>query len=136
MARYTITYKCGCTEDMQLFGKMTDRDRKIEYYKTIDCPHCRALAAAEAAKADGLVALTGSDKQIAWATEIRNTARRVADEFMTKINSGHVEAKAAIETIFAQSSASYWINNRYELTSSDVRTFASFLFRIITASNK
>ena len=36
MAKYTVTYKCGHTATIQLFGKYDDRERKIAYYKTID----------------------------------------------------------------------------------------------------
>lgn len=48
MAKYDITRKCGCEERVELFGKSTERERKIEYYETQECAACKA-------KREGLV---------------------------------------------------------------------------------
>jgi len=41
MAKYDVTYKCGHTGTVELFGKQTDRDSKLEWYKnTAVCPDC------------------------------------------------------------------------------------------------
>ena len=61
MAKYTITYKCGCTEDVQLFGKISERENKIEFYKSINCPCCKAKVSN----------LEGTPKQIAWAIDLK-----------------------------------------------------------------
>ena len=33
MAKYEVTFSCGHTEEIQLYGKETERRRKIEYFK-------------------------------------------------------------------------------------------------------
>ena len=41
MAKYDITYSCGHSGTVQLFGPHRDRDRKIEWYQDqADCPEC------------------------------------------------------------------------------------------------
>lgn len=80
MAKYDVKHACGHTREYQLFGKNSERERKIEWLATQDCPDCRA--AAEARRRDETIAgtifepvvnveLTGSEKQIAWAKSIR-----------------------------------------------------------------
>lgn len=83
MAKYDVTFSCGHTETIQLFGKETDRQRKISWYEKHGlCPEChrkqqeeakKAVAEKAAAEASkfGLPELTGTPKQIAWADEIR-----------------------------------------------------------------
>lgn len=41
MAKHTIDHSCGHSHDYQLFGPTKDRDRKIEWLATQDCPRCR-----------------------------------------------------------------------------------------------
>ena len=78
MAWYTINYKCGHTERVQLYGAHKERYAKIERMEACNCPECEAKAAQDRAAADGLPALTGSDKQISWAADIR--ARWLTDD--------------------------------------------------------
>lgn len=41
MAQYNITYSCGHTGTVELFGKTSNRDRKIDWYENCaDCPDC------------------------------------------------------------------------------------------------
>ena len=83
MAHYTINHTCGHSVEIQLFGKMEDRYRRIEWLETQECEECKrakANAAAAAAKdARGLADLTGSEKQIAWANTIREGAYKALD---------------------------------------------------------
>ena len=81
MAKYEITYKCGHTGTVELFGKGSDRERKLEWMsKNHICPEClekekqaAQKAIIEEAKNAGLPELTGSEKQVAWAISIRQT---------------------------------------------------------------
>ncbi len=85
MAKYEVEHSCGHKQTHQLFGKSTERDRKINWLGTTLCSECyraeqdklhaaQSAAAAEKAQAVGLPQLTGSPKQIAWAEMIRATA--------------------------------------------------------------
>jgi uncharacterized protein YkuJ len=42
MAKYDVTFNCGCTKTIELFGKSVDRDRKMEYLQTCECNECQA----------------------------------------------------------------------------------------------
>jgi hypothetical protein len=92
MASYTITWSCGHTSDKQLYGPTSERDSYVEWASLHGiCPACYAiekdrqhkakieqdkLVAQEAAgrlQDNGIImlALTGTEKQIAWAKDIR-----------------------------------------------------------------
>ena len=121
MAKYTITYKCGHTEEMQLFGKMNDRDRKIAWYATQDCPECKAAARA-AAKERGLVELQGTAKQVVWAEQIRDKflelSEQIKKQLETKAEDPRVlELFAVLDDAKRNSKASFWIDNRYDFDS-------------------
>lgn len=125
MAKYNVTYKCGCTETISLVGKIADRERKIEWYKTVECPHCRALAAQSEAKSNDMVNLEGSEKQIAWASDIREKAVNVVEKFMAEAVNREM-AQKLVDMMMAESKASYWIDNRYSVNGS-VTELAMFL---------
>ena len=52
MARYEVTYDCGCTGTVNLFGKHADRERKLEWLAGQDCYACQKKKALERAQAD------------------------------------------------------------------------------------
>ena len=82
MAKYDITYSCGHTETVQLYGKHADRERYIAWASEHKvCSEClkadreaAKAAAAERAKANGMT--EGSTKQMAWACDIIEQAQR------------------------------------------------------------
>ena len=69
-----VTYRCGHTETRNVSGSHSARDSYIEKLSHEDCPTCRATTAATRSADAGLPTLTGSDKQIAWAEQIRQQA--------------------------------------------------------------
>jgi hypothetical protein len=121
MAKYTITHTCGHTEEVQLFGKMEDRERKIKWLESQECDECRkAKANAEAAaakEARGLADLEGSEKQIAWANTIREKAYKCVDALAPFAS--NPQAKAMMDgwkaKMDAETSAKWWIDNRNDL---------------------
>ena len=42
--KYNVEFKCGHTEEVELFGKFKDREREIERLKECNCSACRKLA--------------------------------------------------------------------------------------------
>lgn len=78
MAKYKTTYHCEHTDRVLICGKPDDRQRETARQAQNLCPDCRKrkqeederAAAAESA-ALGMPTLTGSPKQIAWATDAR-----------------------------------------------------------------
>jgi len=84
MAKYTVHYSCGHPGTVQLVGKESDRERRIEWLEREGlCPDCykarkdaeHAAENAAAAEANrNLSALEGTPKQVAWAESIRAKA--------------------------------------------------------------
>ena len=112
MAKSTITYRCGHTAEVQLYGAYKDREKKIAYHKTIDCPECRAKAAAEDAQGKGYAELTGSAKQVSWANDIRTKMMHEVDELAAKVTRNKEMFDKAVETLKNETSASWWIDRR------------------------
>lgn len=82
MAKYTVTYHCGHEGTVNLYGKSKEREKTLAYLQTLPCPDCERKAASAAhevenrkamefAKEQNLPTLVGSEKQVPWATTIR-----------------------------------------------------------------
>ncbi|MBO4541083.1 MAG: hypothetical protein J5736_03820 [Bacilli bacterium] len=96
MAKYEVTYSCGHSDTVTLFGPHKERDRKLEWMKTTLCPACykaeqarlreeRNRKNAEEAKNAGLAPITeGSEKQNGWAETIRAKVFKVLANDFTK----------------------------------------------------
>ncbi len=128
MAKYTITYKCGHTAEVQLYGKYEERERKIKWYATINCPDCEAKEQREIAEKAGLPTLTGSEKQIAWATKIRNNALETLNghiEAYVAPHNKHIITDARDKWIVKETASSYWIENRDDL--GDIRSIVKLI---------
>lgn len=86
--RHTINHACGHAEEVNLFGRHADRDRKVQWLESRDCQACRLgvanVASAQASTRDGLPPLEGSEKQVAWATTIRQGLVRDARQFVAR----------------------------------------------------
>lgn len=137
MAKYTVTRACGHEETVALFGKVKDREWRIENVEAMKlCYDCyqaerekeNAKAAADAVEI-GLPELTGSEKQIGWAGTIRLGAVERFDAFLVRLKedgeraeqdvSEQVDlAREIMEHILAtRIQASWWIDNRGVSTS-------------------
>lgn len=81
---------------------MDGRARQLAAMESYPCPACRKAEAQKSAEALGLPQLIGSDKQIAWAAQIRERALRLLSVEKT-------------EKIKPESSSKWWIENRYSL---------------------
>ena len=93
MSIYKITHSCGHTVEHQIYGTNVhgEREKKAAWLESRLCYDCYKQAEAEkAAKASedaNLPELTGSEKQIAWATDIRAKAAFAINEMRAKIQS-------------------------------------------------
>ena len=75
MASYEVRYQCGHTGTVNLFGPTRERERKLEWLAGLPCRE-RQKAREEQQERErteemGLPELTGSEKQVSWATGIR-----------------------------------------------------------------
>lgn len=87
MAKTDFTYACGCAGWTDLRGPQKSRDWQLQRLEGDLCPTCWGKARVEESRAEGAEAvakvaasgtvwpeLTGSEKQVAWATQIRARA--------------------------------------------------------------
>jgi len=122
--KYQVTYACGHEGRVALFGKNSEREYKLKHFARI-CPECAAAQRAKeeeeavaAAKASGLPELEGSDKQVAWATRIRQNAINEfagwGDEDFEVFDNNKTkdQVKELFEAALKQTRATFWINNR------------------------
>jgi hypothetical protein len=125
MAKYDVTYSCGHTETVQLYGSNRERDQKIRWYeKSCLCSKCYAekQAADRAAELESakiltaeLPTLTGSEKQISWATTIRAKIMAEKENIMANIQADKINLITGIvDDITNKTQASWWIDNRQQ----------------------
>lgn len=136
MGTYYGTYSCGHPGEYGVYGPVKDRQRKADwYFENHVCQEClvkqRAKDAAESAAKSarqGLPALKGSEKQVAWAETIRQAILSAAEaglaDFTAEVEAldpGTTKetqetniaiARAAIEDAKARAEARWWIDNR------------------------
>lgn len=141
MAKYNVTYNCGHTGVVALFGPNKDREWKLAREEEKLCPECykewlererikQNEEAAETNQRAGLPALEGTEKQIAWAETIRHGVITEANRLLE--NAKHYHDKnsyfqlidlpkeqfiEALESIGNHTNASWWIDNRYNTSS-------------------
>lgn len=121
MAREFFTYRCGC-EGKAFAGSRKEAESKASYLSGKDCFKCGAKAEAEVAskqaEAKGLPALTGSEKQITWAEQIRakqiDRIETFYDYYAPKCTSPEVlkALDQAVAEFKSETSASKWIDGR------------------------
>jgi hypothetical protein len=149
MSKREIEHSCGHTETHNITGPYKGRDAKAAWLAERPCSDCyRAKKASEAARqreatnraaaaaneAEGLPALAGSEKQIAWAETIRaewiaNVRRMMADHEKKFARRDEMEAKGVPADVLdeidmvtrqiaaeltGQTSAAWWIDHRRE----------------------
>ena len=126
MAQYTVKFSCGHEETIQLYGPGADRERKMDYYKNYGlCSVCyKAHRDAEFAKKSDEAAemfgtlpeLTGTAKQKAWATSLRQRFANYVYDFITSHDG--FDGKDFMHWMFeTHTEAKFWIDNRYDMES-------------------
>lgn len=142
MAQYSVKRACGHTTTEQLYGKGGERERRMTWLATQPCPACKRRAeqaqAATYTEAEGLPALSGSEKQVAWATTIRaGLVAGVMAERDTFLALGRRQGASderiaeqmalfdrAVDAVRGQTSAAWWIDHRDESASALLREMA------------
>ena len=123
----TVTYMCSHEGEVELFGPRRQRDQRIRSIERYElCPDClakkraeEAAAAAEKNAENGLPSLSGTEKQVAWAEQIRAQAVETmsAQADQSRQNSRAPEnairsLDLGMQKILANTSAAWWIENR------------------------
>lgn len=118
--KYEVTYACGHTGLLSLYGKSEERERKLEWLKTQLCPVCEkaerekcydaeAKEAEEKADELGLPELQGSEKQVKWALTIREN---MMEKVMSRVDTNQPKQQAFVDWMCSQSTARFWIDSR------------------------
>lgn len=111
MAKYDVTYTCGHTETVELFGKTSERERKIEWMEgNCLCPSCYKEKQQEEAKAFDLPALTGTPRQVAWAETLRNGVFEKLE--FEKLARGKNPTDEFVDWLKGQTESRFWIDNK------------------------
>lgn len=70
--KYTVTYSCGHTGTVQLYGKTEERERKIKYYEEYGlCPECYKKQKQEENEKMGLVLCSTIEYELSRKGEIQ-----------------------------------------------------------------
>jgi hypothetical protein len=117
--KYQVTFACGHEGRVDLFGKNSEREYKLEQFARNICPECAAAQRAKKEEASGLPELKGSEKQVAWATRIRQNIitefagwRKKDYEAFEALNDKTKEqVDGLFEAALKQTQATFWINN-------------------------
>ena len=111
MAKYDVTYACGHTETVELFGKTSERERKIKWMEgDCLCPSCCKAKQQKEAAAFNLPELTGTPKQISWAETLRNKVFRELNKVFRELSE---EAPAEfVDWLKGQTESRFWIDNK------------------------
>ena len=109
----TITHACGHQEEIQVFGKRADREKKIAWLESQLCAECRAREGAAQGAAKGWAALEGSPKQIAWAEDIRGETMDAIAALKTRTDDEAARKVRVIAYLGGITSAEWWIDNRF-----------------------
>jgi hypothetical protein len=132
LAKYDVTYACGHSDTIQLYGPGRDRDWKLAREESKLCPDCykakleadrqkQNAEAAEANQAAGLPVLEGTEKQITRAETIRkqiieciekNIFGRMDTEKIKEHPEIYQRHVKIFESIKQHTNASWWIDNR------------------------
>lgn len=130
MAQYNIHHTCGHEETVQIYGTNVhgERQRKVECLESKPCRDCERKAMREE-NLTGAAELTGSDKQINWANDLRAKAIDDIKAKLAKIDTQYIAApqnwkdaqrkagEAIITAMLAETSAKTIIDHRDNLVS-------------------
>ena len=124
MSKYTITMACGHEEVHNIVGTNVhgEREKKAAWLATRLCYECYKKAQKDAAPAVpdvGYAPLEGSEKQIAWAEDIRAKVAPLIADGQEKANAAShrnpavaVAMNAVLQELREQPSAKWWIEHR------------------------
>jgi len=160
MAKYDVTFSCGHTEVIQLFGPMDERERRIEWLEEHGlCSECyeekkkkeyekKVQKAQQEAEEWGLPELSGTEKQVAWAVTIRQEAiskfkqlqEHIKDDFNAEIMgvlSAREFALMLFERILArETSAKWWIENARSITPYEIANWIAREYALYKAEQE
>lgn len=137
---------CGCEFEYRTKKRNRKEAESFETWATKninECPDCRQKRkqaerdaanqkAASDAKEAGFPALTGSEKQIAWAESIRMTAYNILCNLKGIVKKSESENfDAFISWCMAHNKSAWWIDHRDDFRGNSVRISANYIRPVI-----
>ena len=119
MTQYSITCKCGHVETIRLYGSNAhgELDRRAELRACRECSACKAERSRKSH--NGMAALEGTDRQVAYAAGIRRSILTAIwrNRAVWAEDKGSDDMLAAADRIIAwlkgRDKASWWISHKY-----------------------
>jgi hypothetical protein len=123
MAKYNVIRRCGHEETVNLIGKNSDREWRLENVEPDklcrECWEAEKIAEREKANEEArqqaieqeLPILTGSEKQIVWAETIRQSFLNKMQKMIRQRKPIHPLAMQSVDNITNKSTAKWWIEN-------------------------
>lgn len=117
MAKYTVKFACGHEEVINLYGSNAERERKIAYYQEhVKCSECykaekKAEKETEISKIEDMPELQGSEKQVAWANDIRNKMAAEVVEYIESKTKTNIKTFAAAFAAFSEEQKALAVRN-------------------------
>lgn len=129
MAKYTVKFSCGHEGTVRLFGRSSERERKLKWLETQLCWDCQkaeqekkykeeAEKGKEFAEEMGLPELTGTEKQISWALAIREK-KLIGAESYKEYNNFDI----FYDWLANHKEAIFWIDHQNDSTQMLARVF-------------
>lgn len=107
-------HSCGhAGERVQMYGPGRDRERRLAAIERQDCPVCRARAAD--ARCAELPPLEGTEKQVAWESDMRASvlSDKAATLAANRISDEMIPYALRVLNLWAkQTTARWWIDTR------------------------
>jgi hypothetical protein len=121
--KYDVTYQCGHTGVVELYGPNAERERKLAWYANGICPDCYKDAERKRIEENAaeLPKLEGTEKQVDWALKIR---QKFIDEIMMSKLS-ETDKKFLNYILAKRTSAKQWIDERDSAPNQIARQYAA-----------
>ena len=113
--KVNVTCTCGHMIEIEVFGKNSDREWKIKRTESEECPACQLAKRMAAMENDTeWCELSGSEKQVVWAHDIRIEKVKKLEEIAVaaKCTEEFARLEGCLKNEFTE--AKFWIDNRYE----------------------
>ncbi len=129
MSKTNVTRKCGCHETLVLDGNAARRANRAKWESEKNCFKCQIKINNETAKQNqlelGLPQLTGTEKQISYAENLRDKCAKQLINYRDRLISGEIPGQEQnknhvqyVNKIIAVTDSKFWIDNSSRLTTS------------------
>lgn len=136
-----ITHTCGHVEDHKVIGSSNDKDSKIDWLKGTVCTECyKAQQAAQHAAINAevdskLPALSGSEKQVKWAADVRRDWIKRTINRATKEADRKLMQNVTTVAVAELTEAKWWIDNRNDINAAIKTQWAAAVAQVTGGVN-